>query len=104
LHELLVELKAVTKPKEEKPAPARRLPVPPPLDIAQLRKAVNLILPLLVDGDPGAKDCLKDNRSIFRSGFNPEGYADFEQSVKKGDFGEALESLRKAARKHGIPV
>ena len=104
LHDLLVELKAVTKPKEEKPTPARRLSVPPTLDVAQLRKAVNLILPLLVDGDPGAKDCLKDNRSIFRSGFNPEGYADFEQSVKKGDFGEALESLRKAARKHGIPV
>jgi hypothetical protein len=104
LHDLLVELKAVTKPKGEKPAPTRRLPAPPPLDVAQLRKAVNLILPLLVDGDPGAKDCLKDNRNTFRSGFNPEVYADFEQMVKKGNFGEALESLRKAARKHGIAV
>jgi HPt (histidine-containing phosphotransfer) domain-containing protein len=103
LHDLLIELKAVTKPKEEKPAPARRLPAPPPLDAAQLRKAMSLILPLLVDRDPGAKDCLKDNRNTFRSGFTAEGYADFEQAIKKGDFDVALESLKKAARKNGIP-
>jgi HPt (histidine-containing phosphotransfer) domain-containing protein len=103
LHDLLIEIKTALKPKEEKAA-TRRLPAPPPLDAAQFRKAINLILPLLADSDPGARDCLKDNRNTFRSGFSPEGYADFELWVKKGDFGEALESLKKAARKHGLPV
>jgi len=104
LHELVLELKAALNPKEETPraATARHLPAPPPLNPALFRRAVNLILPLLTDGDPGARDCLKDNRNTFRSGFTPEGYADFEQMVKQGDYGGALESLKKAAKKHGL--
>ena len=90
------------KPKEAKPA--RPLPARPPLDIAQLRKAVNLILPLFTGRDPGARDCLKDNRTTFRSAFAPEVYVEFEDSVKSGDFDTALEHLKKAARKHGIPT
>jgi hypothetical protein len=91
---------------EEKPAPlpARRLPDAPPVNPAELRTAVNQILPLLVDGDPGAKDCLKDNRSTFRSAFVPEAFVEFEQLVKDQKFGTALEQLRKAAKKHGIPA
>ena len=54
--------------------------------------------------DPGARDCLKANRATFRSAFTPEAYAEFEQSVKSSDFEAALEHLKKAARRHGIPV
>jgi hypothetical protein len=71
---------------------------------AQLRKAVNEILPLLADQDPGAKDCLKANRAAFRSAFASEAYEEFEQFVKRGDFGTALEQLKKAAKKHGISL
>jgi hypothetical protein len=87
-------------PKEAKPA--RPLPPRPPLDLAQLRKAVNLILPLFTGRDPGARDCLKDNRATFRSAFAPEAYVEFEQAVKGADFDAALEHLKKAARKYGI--
>jgi sensor domain CHASE-containing protein len=96
------DLKPATKAKDERPRPARSLPAPPPVNPGQLRKAVNLMVPLLTDGDPGAKDCLKDNRDTFRSTFTPEGYVEFEQSVKRGDSGVALEHLRKAVKKHGI--
>jgi hypothetical protein len=71
---------------------------------ALLRKAVNLILPLFTGKDPGARDCLKANRAIFRSAFTPEAYVDFEQLVKDGDFDVALEHLKKAARRQGISV
>ena len=93
---------AEPKPKESKPT--RPLPARPPLDLAQLRKAVNLILPLFTGRDPGARDCLKDNRTTFRSAFAPEAYLEFEHSVKSSDFDAALEHLKKAAKKHGIPV
>jgi sensor domain CHASE-containing protein len=69
---------------------------------AQLRKAVNLILPLLAGQDPGAKDCLQDNRAIFQSAFSPETYAEFEQSIKKRDFDLAQDQLKKTVKKHGI--
>ncbi len=93
---------AEAKPKDSKPA--RPLPARPPLDPGQLRKAVNLILPLFTGRDPGAKDCLKDNRTTFRSAFAPEAYVEFEDAVKSGDFDAALEHLKKAAKRNGIPV
>jgi sensor domain CHASE-containing protein len=93
---------AEPKPKDNRPA--RPLPPRPPLDLAQLRKAVNLILPLFTGRDPGARDCLKDNRTTFRSAFAPEVYVEFEDCVKSGDFDTALEHLKKAAKRHGIPV
>jgi hypothetical protein len=99
---ILTASKTAPKPKEEKPA--RPLPAPPPVDSPQLRKAVNLILPLFTGQDPGARDCLKANRATFRSAFAPEAFVEFEQSVKDGDFTAALEHLRKAGRRHGIPV
>jgi predicted HAD superfamily Cof-like phosphohydrolase len=71
---------------------------------ALLRKAVNQILPLFEGKDPGARECLKANRATFRSAFTPEDYVEFEQSVKSSDFEAALEHLKKAARRHGIPV
>ena len=89
---------------KDKPAPARRLPAPPPVNPPQLRKAVNLIVPLLTDSDPGAKDCLKDNRASFRSAFSPEGYVEFEQLIKDAEYAAALELMQKAVRKHGITV
>jgi len=89
-------------PKEDKPP--RRLPAPPPLNPAELRKAANQILPLFTGQDPGAKDCLKANRNAFRSAFSPEGFLEFEQCVKDGDFSNALEHLKKAAKRHGISV
>jgi sensor domain CHASE-containing protein len=99
---ILLAPKTAPKPKEEKPA--RPLPAPPPVDPAQLRKAVNLILPLFTGQDPGARDCLKANRSTFRSAFAPEAFVEFEQSVRSGDFAAALEHLKRVGRKHGIPV
>ena len=104
VRDLVADLKPVLKPKEGKPAPVRRLPAPPPVNPAQLRKAVNEILPLLADQDPGAKDCLKANRATFRSAFAPEAYEEFEQFVKRGDFGTALEQLKKAAKKYGVSL
>jgi hypothetical protein len=104
---LVAGCKSAPKPTEEKlekPSLGRRLPPTPPLDQAQLRKAVSLILPLLTDQDPGAKDCLKDNRTTFRSAFTPEGYVEFEQSVKAKDFAAALEQLKKASKKHGLTI
>jgi len=104
VRDLVADLKPVLKLKESKPAPARRLPAPPPVNPGQLRKAVNEILPLLADQDPGAKDCLKANRATFRSAFASEAYEEFEQFVKRSDFGTALEQLKKAAKKHGISL
>ncbi len=95
---------ARAKDSEPKPAPSKPLPPAPPLDPAEFRKAVHQIVPLLTDQDPGAKDCLKDNRSTFRSGFSPEAYVEFENLVKKGDFLTALEDLTRAAKKHSIPL
>ena len=98
------EPKAALKPPKDKPAPVRRLPAQPPVNAAQLRKAVNLIVPLLTDSDPGAKDCLKDNRGSFRSAFTPEGYVEFEQLIKEAEYAAALELMQKAVKKHGISV
>jgi hypothetical protein len=104
LRELAAALKPVVQPKEDKAAPARRLPAAPSVDSAQLRKTVNQMVPLLAERDPGAKDCLRDNRTTFRSAFAPEAYVDFEQLVKSDDADAALEHLKKAARKHGISL
>ena len=93
---------AETGRTEEKRAPVRPLPPSPPVNLSQLRKAVSEMLPLLTGHDPGAKDCLKDNRTPFRSAFSPEGFVEFEQTVKGGDYAEAAHLLRKAARKHGL--
>jgi HPt (histidine-containing phosphotransfer) domain-containing protein len=98
VRDLVADLKRVLKPKEGKPAPVH------PANPAHLRKAMNEIFPLLADQDPGAKDCLKANRTIFHSAFTSEAYEEFEQFVKRGDFGPALEHLKKAARKHGISL
>jgi hypothetical protein len=76
----------------------------PPLNPALLRKAINQIMPLFAGEDPGAKDCLKDNRATFRAAFTPEAYAEFEQAVKAGDFPAAIEHLKKAGRRHGVAV
>ena len=59
---------------------------------------------LLAERDPGAKDCLRDNRKTFRSAFTPEAYEVFEQLLKQGDSDGALEQLKKAARKHGLSL
>jgi hypothetical protein len=75
-----------------------------PVNPAHLRKAVNEILPLLVDSDPGAKDCFKANRTVFRPAFAAEGFAEFEGSIKGADFAAALEHLKKACKRHGVTV
>jgi hypothetical protein len=95
------KIERTSEPREPKPAPVRA-PVGPVHP--DFRKTVHQILPLLVDQDPGAKDCLKDNRAVFRSGFAPEHYAEFEQMVKEGRFNDALESLKKAAKRSGMTV
>jgi hypothetical protein len=89
------------RPKDHKSVPAR---APTASAHPDFRKMVNQILPLLVDQDPGAKDCLKDNRAIFRSGFAPEQFAEFEQAVKLSAFSAALEHLKRAAKRQGFSV
>ena len=98
----VAEFKLALKPNEGKPASVHKLPTSPPVNPAQLRKAMNEILPLLADQDPGAKDCLKANFATFRSAFSADGYEEFDQFVNRGDFATALEHLKKAAKKHGI--
>jgi hypothetical protein len=104
LRELINDLKVALRPKEERPAAAKRPTPPPAVDVAQLRRAVNEIFPLLADKDPGAKDCLKAHRAAFRAAFPAAGFAEFEQQVKRGTFEPALEHLRKVAKRHGIHV
>ncbi len=89
---------------ETKPARTRHLSPAPPVNVAALRLAVSHIVPLFIENDPGAKDCLKDHRDTFRSAFNSEGYNEFEQLVRKREYTAALEQLKKAARKHGISI
>ena len=104
VRDLVADLKPVLESKGGKPAPARRIPAPPPVNPAQLRKAANEIVPLLAEQDPGAKDCLKANRATFRSAFTAEAYEEFEQCVKRSDCGTALEKLKNAAKRHGISL
>jgi hypothetical protein len=99
---LPAEVKPLVSSTEEKPAPARPARPLPPVNPAQLREAVNQILPLLAGQDPGARDCLADNRPIFQSAFAPEAYAKFEQCIRKRDFDSAQEQLKKAVKKHAI--
>ena len=73
-------------------------------NVAPLRKAANQIVPLLTDGDPGAKDCLEDNRAVFLSAFGPEAFEEFERLVNDGNYRVALEQLKKTARKHLVSV
>lgn len=83
---------------DRKPA-ARRA-----VDVAQLRRAVHEILPLLTERDPGARDCAKANRSVFRSAFPPAAFDEFEGFIKNGTFDSALDQITRLARKHGIHV
>ncbi len=103
LKELLTGLQPLLEePKETSTRALRPAPPKPKLDPSQLRKAVNQILPLLTDQDPGAKDCFRDNRSVFRPVFAPEAFTEFEQAVKRNDFAHGLDLLKKAAKRHGI--
>jgi hypothetical protein len=74
------------------------------VDVARLRRAANELLPLLAERDPGAKDCLKANRTVLRSALPSETFEQLEQLVKTDAFELALEHLGKAVRKHGIHV
>jgi HPt (histidine-containing phosphotransfer) domain-containing protein len=104
LRELVTEIKAALRPREEKPAAPRAVRPPPPINLAEFRKAVHTIVPLFAGQDPGAKDCFKDHRAVFRSAFSAEAYAEFEQLVKKNAFDAALEHLKKTAKRHGVAV
>jgi hypothetical protein len=72
------------------------------LDVAQLRKAANQILPLLAGQDPGARDCLADNRSVFQAALPGGACAEFEQSIRERDFDSAQEQLKRALKRHGL--
>jgi hypothetical protein len=99
---LVAELAPPVGSEEEKPAPPRLARPTAPVNPSQLRKAVSQILPLLAGQDPGARDCLADNRAVFQSAFAPEAYAQFEQCIKKRDFESAQEHLKKVVKRHGI--
>jgi hypothetical protein len=85
-------------------APKPRVALVPPLDPPVFRKAANVLSTLLAESDPGAKDCFADNRKALRPAFVPEAFVDFEKQIKAAAFHEALELLKKAARKHGVNV
>ena len=97
----VIEGLAAAEDESNPPAAARP---PGPVNIPRLRKAVNEILPLLVDQDPGSKDCFKANRAVFRSAFSTEAFPEFERLVRESDLSAALEQLRKAVKRHGISV
>jgi hypothetical protein len=99
---LEVEPEKAKEPSLKDEKAAKRYASSGPVDESELRKAVHEILPLFVEKDPGAKDCLKANRNIFKVAFTPEGYQEFEQAVRGSEFTDALEILRRVARKHGI--
>jgi HPt (histidine-containing phosphotransfer) domain-containing protein len=104
VRDLVSELRPLLKPKEGKSAKDHRQVTAAPVNPAELRKAVSEIVPLLADRDPGARDCLKANRAIFRSAFTPEAYSEFERAVKVNDFDGARDQLKKAVRKHGLSI
>jgi sensor domain CHASE-containing protein len=84
------------RPKEHRP--------PTAAEVGEFRKLVHQILPLLADHDPGAKDCLRENRQTFRAVLSSDALGDFEQAVRGDGFDAALDQLRKAAKKYGITV
>jgi hypothetical protein len=92
------EAEHAKEPKRRHSAPNPSIPIP------ELRRLMGQILPLLVDQDPGAADCLQENRDSFRSAFPPEEYDEFEALTNKGNFGPALEHLKKAAKRLGISL
>ena len=94
----------IKREKARDASPRRPAQPAPDLDLSAFRKAAHQILPLFTGQDPGARDCFKDNREVFRSAFAPDAYAEFEHAVKKGEFETALEHLRKAARRHSITL
>jgi two-component system sensor histidine kinase/response regulator len=105
LSALVAELKPALKPGAEKPAAAiASAPAPPPLNPSAFRKAANQMLPLLSDLDPGAADCLEAERDTLRGVFTVEAFAEFEKFVQAYEFAEALELLKKAAKKHGVTL
>jgi hypothetical protein len=106
------ELKSVSEPHPEKqpikpedhtPASDKPKAAPiPALNPPVFKKAANVMALLLAESDPGAKECFTDNRKALRPAFTPEGFEEFEKHVKAFDFHEALELIKKAARRHGI--
>jgi PAS domain S-box-containing protein len=106
LSALMADLKPALKPGAEKPVKPASAPVapPPPLEIAEFRKAARDMLPLLNDLDPGAADCLAANHDTLRAAFSAEVFAEFERQVQGYEFAEALELLKRAARKHAVTL
>ena len=100
---LIMDLKAALNLREEKPSGGRAMQGAA-VDLPTLRKAVAIIVPLLVDGDPGAKDCWKDNKATFRSAFPHDGHVEFERCIKSGEFHAAMDALKKALKKHGVSI
>lgn len=95
---LLRDLKRSLKPVEaqsdaEPPAVATR---------GEMRKALHEILPLLAESDPGAAECMEANHEVMRALFTAEAFPRFKELVKSSGFAEALDLLRKAAKKHGL--
>ena len=108
---LMAELKPALRPATSAPAkpvlasPAAVREEPPaPLNLPAFRKAAGQMLPLLSDHDPGAADCLEAERDTLRPAFSPEAFAEFEKHVTGYAFAEALELLKKAAKKHGVSL
>lgn len=104
LRDLITDLKAELRGREAGVSTAKRSVHSLEIDVAQLRRATGQIVPLLGDRDPGAKDCFKAFRNVFRSAFPEPVFRQFEQLLKAGDYEEALEQLRKTSKKFGIHV
>jgi PAS domain S-box-containing protein len=100
LGELVLELKPRLKSRSERAA-ARDEPEVE-FNPGEWRRVAGQMLPLLADADPGAADCLAANRDVLRSAFTNEAFAEFAARVTGSQFAEALEQLRKAAKRRGV--
>ena len=95
---LLRELKHALKSIESEPA----VEAPPMATRGEMRKALHEILPLLAEADPGAVECLDANHEVLRALFLTEAFGKFKELVSAGSYTEAVDLLRKAAKKHGL--
>ena len=95
---LLRELKRALQSIETEPA----VEAPPMATRGEMRKALHEILPLLAEADPGAVECLDANHEVLRALFLTEAFGKFKELVSAGSYAEAVDLLRKAAKKHGL--
>ena len=72
------------------------------MDSEEAKKAVQKMIMLLNNFDPGAGDCLETHREVFRATLPGENFTNFEQQVGAFAFADALAILQPAAQEKGF--